>query len=321
MKKILFLAISIGLFVGIASGDSPDTGKKAVNDADGGLLLWSPARLAVCEGYSLPATFNVCGLNLNVWERNDFKKLPNIFGLSIGGITAGRNLDGIASGIAVGGGNLNGIDVGALACFGNNMNGVPIGGLVTAASQNINGFAIGGVMAEAKGDANGMIFGGLAVLTLQEMNGFALGGLFIRGKDLNGLSFSSGILFSERNYGIAFGGLYNAVGQSDGIQFGLLNFLREPMALELHDVIARTAYLPSHDWQFGLVNWTKEIAKSNRQGEPDQPADTQTPKKEDHEFVVQFGLINVNKEGDGLQFGLLNFSRKGFLKCFPIVNF
>jgi len=321
MKKILFLIISFGLLAGIAADDSFDAGKENVNQADEGPLFWTPVRLGVGKGCSLPDASNVCPLNFNMVELDDFNKLPNIFGLSIGGITSGRSLYGIASGIAVGGDYLNGLGAGALASFGNNMNGLQIGGLFTAFSQDSNGLALGGMMAETKGDVNGMIFGGGAVLALQEMNGFALGGFFLRGKDLNGLSFASGVLFSEKNNGIAIGGLYNAVGQSDGIQVGLLNFLREPMALELSPVIARTANLPSRACQFGLVNWTKELAKSNSRNESGQPTGTQAAKGKDHEFVIQFGLINVNREGDGLQFGLLNFSRKGFLKCFPIVNF
>lgn len=91
-----------------------------------------------------------------------------------------------------------------------------------------------------------------------------------------------------------------------------MNLIREPIAYEANHIVAKKAGFPSNACQIGLLNWTKEITQKSGRDEAS---------RSEEEFVTQFGLINVNKEGRGLQFGLLNFSSEGFLPCSPILNF
>ncbi len=322
MKTAVPLIISFLLSMQSFAGSSPATSSND-SQADGdGRLAWSPVRFAVREGYSLPAADLVGPLNFDIWEKNDFDALPDVFGLSLGGINAVKNLDGFSLGIlGAGGKELNGLSIGSLATYGKNVNGVSIGGTIIDFSEEVNGFALGPVYSRVQGDSNGILIGGLSAVTEKNTDGIVFSALFIKGKNLNGISFSSGVLFSERSRGLSFGALFNALGQCDGMQTGLLNFIREPVAIELRHLIGAKSYEPSFASQLGILNWTGAISKETKRGKTFPGKSEEQIPETSPGSLLQIGLVNVSREGRGLQIGLLNFMEDGFIPCFPLFNF
>ncbi len=172
----------------------------------------------------------------------------NMTGISIGGLGAGAGGD--MTGISVGGlgagagGNMSGLSIGGLgAGAGGNLTGITIGGLGAGAGGNITGLTIAGIGAGCGGELKGITLGGIAAgapkVTGLTIGGFAVGGVQLQGiqvatawikveneGNLKGFCASAFNQIKGTQTGISLG-IFNFAYKLNGIQFGVLNYVRD----------------------------------------------------------------------------------------------
>ena len=170
--------------------------------------------------------------------------IKNITGITIGGLGA----------IAIG--NINGITISGLGTIATeNITGITISGIGTAAGGNITGLTLALLGAGANGNITGVTFGGLGVGRASKIKGITIGGFETSAHDiigvalslanvrvydngsLTGFSASAFNLIKGRQTGVSLG-IFNYAYKLNGIQVGLLNYVREnPKYLRILPVI------------------------------------------------------------------------------------
>ena len=185
----------------------------------------------------------------------------SISGITLGGLYSYslRNLSGITiCGLgAIAGGNITGITICGLGAIATeNITGITISGIGTAARRNITGITISGLGAGApNGNITGITIGGLGVGRADKMKGITIGGLSAGAHNiigvalslthvkvydngsLTGFSASAFNLIKGRQTGVSLG-IFNFAYKLNGIQIGLVNYVREnPKYLRILPII------------------------------------------------------------------------------------
>lgn len=180
-------------------------------------------------------------------------------GIIIGGLGAGAGnyMSGITiGGLGAGAGNiLKGIAIGGLgAGAGDNAQGIVIGGLGAGAGNNFSGIAIGGLGAGSGNAFSGIAIGGIGA-GAPNLKGLAIGGAVSGGYNVTGVTLALGWInitdhgsltgfsasaFNQvkgRQSGVSVG-ILNYAWTLNGIQFGLINFVRDnPKYLKILPVL------------------------------------------------------------------------------------
>ena len=104
----------------------------------------------------------VNGINFTIWkpkENENENSVINGFALGIV-MPYATKINGFGFGLALGGGQLNGISFGILGVGADRgINGLGIGGLGIGSEGNINGIILGGLGIGCEGDTNGILIG------------------------------------------------------------------------------------------------------------------------------------------------------------------
>jgi hypothetical protein len=172
----------------------------------------------------------------------------------------GLNLGGIAVGA---GGDISGINFGGLAVgSGENITGINLSFLVVGSAESIRGISVAGLVTGAGETVTGINIGGLVVASGESVRGINLAGLAIGspeikgmnsalvvgGEEVTGLSVAPAYFRITGEYGMMKGvsisafnhimgtqqglaiGIFNYATNINGLQIGLLNFVKENRA-------------------------------------------------------------------------------------------
>jgi hypothetical protein len=196
-------------------------------------------------GLAVGAGNRVTGLNIGGLAVGSGDRIT---GLNVGGLAVGTgyNIEGFSlGGLAVGAGeNIRGISLSVLVVgSGETIRGISLAGLVTGAGESISGIQVGGLAVASGETIKGINLAGLAVGS-PEITGFsaalAVGGVHITGLtiapayfriqgengSMKGMSISAFNHILGSQHGLAIG-IFNSAWEINGIQIGLLNYVRE----------------------------------------------------------------------------------------------
>ena len=155
----------------------------------------------------------------------------DIHGLGLGGlaVVAGAGLDGIhAGGLAVvSGADQRGLGLGGLALVsGGAQSGIRAGGLAVVSGAGQSGLSLAGLACVSGADLSGIALSGLATVVGGHVDGLAGALAATRTRGLNGVALSAYNRVDGRQTGLSVG-LFNRAHSLQGVQIGLLNYVRE----------------------------------------------------------------------------------------------
>lgn len=115
--------------------------------------------------------------------------------------------------------------------------------------------------------------------------------------------------------GVQIAGILNQAKTAQGVQFAGIANLEDQMQgwqLACVNVVGfkrRKLSKTSSCCQTGVVNWMKK------------PKAAKTVEQEERDWALQLGVVNYTEGASGIQFGLININKNGFLPFFPLINF
>ena len=162
----------------------------------------------------------IVGINITAWQPGSFDvQTGSFYGLGLGIPTAmgTKNRYGVSFAVFGVGATetIAGVNIAGLAAGGNNAFGINIGGLAAGAGENLYGLNFGGLAAGAGKNAAGVNIGGLGIGAGENVAGLNIGGLGVgAGQSVSGISVGAlGVGAGEKVIGITIGGLGVGAGE------------------------------------------------------------------------------------------------------------
>ncbi|MCX7797651.1 MAG: hypothetical protein N2249_03405 [Melioribacter sp.] len=276
----------------------------------------------------------VNGINITLWNPRNNRDLK-IRGVALGLATAGKSINGISVGLAaaIGRKELRGINIGGIAIVGGNIEGINLSGIAQVSRNRILGLNVAGLALVSKSNIIGLNLSGLATVSNQNVEGLNIGGLAvvsrknIRGLNVGGLAIVSkenvsginiggiGIVSEESIYGINLGGL--GLVSKESIS-GFSQALIATISKNTVKGVNISGYKLETD-NFCGINITAGWVELNYLN---GLSISSFHKIDGIQKGIVIGILNITEELEGFQFGLINIAKnnKGLTQVLPFIN-
>lgn len=275
IKFNCFVACCVTVYMAlVASGNAQEEN----NSQSSG---WTPFRYSAVREACFPdARIPVYGFELNLVEgENDYTG-----GFSLGIFNFSKHFQGLrtcfmhkaelSQGMVISGANVSetshGFDIGGINFSREDQAGCHIAAVFNYAGKSQHGVRFAGLANVSKGGTQ---------------TGFQVAGLFNQ---------------AETFHGGQLAGFMNLQDRVNGFQISTINII----GFKYRKLIEDSGAL-----QIGVANWVSAFPASK------------SVDNDDDDWVVQLGILNYTGGASGIQFGLININKNGFLPFFPIINF